>query len=97
MLDAGAEVEIPIETLEIGTWVEVEGALGTDGLLHAEELEAAGEHETELTATLYDLTDTNFMMIGLTIAYDDTLEMECEEDEDDDDDDDHHDDDEGDD
>jgi len=93
MLDSGAEIELPIESLEVGTWVEVEGALGTDGLFHATELEAAGEHETELLATLYDLTDSSFMMVGLTIAYDDTLEMECEDDEGED----HDDDDDGDD
>jgi hypothetical protein len=88
MVEPGAEVEISIDGMEIGDWVEVEGALGTDGLFHATELEAAGEHETELQAVLQDLTDSTFTMIGLTITYDDTLEMECEDDDHDDDDDD---------
>ena len=85
MLDVGADAEIPLETLEIGDWVEVEGNLGTDGLFHASELEAAGEHETELTAVLQDLTDSSFTMIGLTISYDDSLEIECEDEDDGDD------------
>jgi hypothetical protein len=86
------DTQFALESLEVGTWVEVEGALGTDGLFHAEEVEAAGEHENEIMGVLENLTDNTFTMIGMTIAYDDSTEKECEDEdegEDDDDDDEH--------
>jgi hypothetical protein len=93
-LEPGAAGGSMIETISVGDWVRVEGAVAQDGVFQADVLADAGEHETELEAVLESLTDASFTMIGLTIAYDDATETECEEEEEDDDDDDDDDDDE---
>jgi len=95
-IEGDAEIEIPLETLAVGTWVEVEGEF-EGGVLEAEELEPADEQETEIEGAIADVTATSFTIAGLTVTYDDATEFECEEGEDDDDDDDDDDDEEDDD
>jgi len=70
-----------ISDLAVGMWIEAEGELAADGVFHAEEIEAADEEESEIAAVLENLTDTTFTMIGLTISYDESTEIDGDEEE----------------